>query len=74
MAKDKATYITEETEVKFKEYTELSYKDTGKAHVKLYVSDKLLGQIEVWTDRGNKNREYILINYEMIYLDTITKR
>ena len=74
MAKDKRTYITEETEVEFKEYTELSYLDKKNPTVELFVNDKSIGFIEVFTDRENGKREYICVNYEMIYLDTMKKR
>lgn len=63
--------IAEETEVEFKDYSELAYKDNGTPDVDLYVNNKFIGIIEVWTDRENGNREYICVNYEMIYLDTI---
>jgi len=29
------------------------------------------GDIEVWCDVENDERDYICVNYEMIYLDTI---
>ncbi len=65
--------IEEDTEVKYKDLSELSYKDTGIPDVELFVNGKSVGIIEVWTDRGNENREYIILSYEMIHLDTITK-
>ena len=68
------TIITEETEVKFTEHKELSYSDNGGDNVDLYVKDFPVGEIEVFTDRENENREYICLNYTMVYLDTIEKR
>jgi hypothetical protein len=65
--------ITEETDIEFKNYDDVSYKDTGEDDVMLFINGVPQGTIEVWTDRGNSGREYIIINYEMIYLDTITK-
>jgi hypothetical protein len=65
--------ITEEDDVIFNSYEQLSYQDFGGEEIVLMVDDVLIGECEVWTDEENENREYILINYEMIYLDTITK-
>lgn len=64
---------SEELELKFEQYSQLSYKDTGKAHIELLLDNNAVGRVEVWTDRGNENREYIILNNEMIYLDSITK-
>ena len=66
--------ILEETEVVYKNLSDLSFADDGEDNVELYVNDELIGEIDVFTDRGNEEREYICVNYEMIYLDTITKR
>jgi hypothetical protein len=66
--------ISEETEVKFKQYADLSYNDYGTDTIDLFVQDVCIGDIEVFTDRENEKREYICVNYEMIYLDTLRKR
>jgi len=66
--------ITEETEVKYTNENELSYQDTGDDDVSLYINNVYEGEVEVWTDRENDDREYIILNYEMVYLDTITKK
>jgi len=65
--------IDEETEVKYSKLDELAYVDYGGEHVTLFVKGKINGKIEVWTDRENENREYICLNYEVVYLDTINK-
>jgi hypothetical protein len=65
--------ITEEDEIIFDSYDQLSYQDFGDVNVVLMVDSVLQGECEVWTDKGNDNREYILLNYEMVYLDTIKK-
>lgn len=65
--------ITEEDEVIFDSYDQLSYQDFGGDNIVLTVDSVLIGECEVWTDVENENREYITINYEMIYLDTIKK-
>lgn len=70
----KINLITEETEVKFEKKEDLSYYDFDGDNVELWVKDEFVGDIEVFTDRENGNREYICVNYEMIYLDTIAER
>ena len=65
--------IREEDEVVFKNYDQLSYLDEGKASVKLYVDKAYRGNIKVWLDSEQDGREYICINYTIVYLDTLTK-
>jgi hypothetical protein len=65
--------IKEETEVKFKDYKQLSYLDEGEPEVTLYVDDRPVGIIKVWLDSEMDNREYICLNYEVVYLDTLDK-
>jgi hypothetical protein len=70
--------ITEETEVSYKDISQLSYNDNGDDDILLYVDGELLGKIEVWTDRSHAERkgadaEYITLNYRMIYLTDIKK-
>ncbi len=65
--------IEEYTEVVFTKYEQLSYKDNEETYVELYVDDKLIGEIEVWKDSEEDNREYICINYTIVYLDTLKK-
>ena len=67
----KVKIITEDTEVKFEKNEDLSFYDYGGDNVELYVNGEFLGEIEVFTDRENGNREYICINYEVVYLDSI---
>jgi hypothetical protein len=66
--------IMEETELIFKEYDQLSYYDEDEPEVMLYIDDVLIGVIKVWLDGEEDNREYICINYEIVYLDNISKR
>lgn len=69
--------ILEETEVAFKDYSELSYIDnsdetpSGRPMVALYVCGQFEGDIEVWYDSQMEDRPYVCINYEVVYLDTI---
>ena len=65
--------IKEETEVNFKDYKQLSYLDEGEPEVTLYVDDRPVGIIKVWLDSEMDNREYICLNYEVVYLDTLDK-
>jgi len=65
--------IKEETEVRFKDYKQLSYLDEGEPEVTLYVDDRPVGIIKVWLDSEMDNREYICLNYEIVYLDTLDK-
>ena len=69
----KLNRINEETEVIFEKYTDLSYLDEGDVDVLLYVGDEAVGKIKVWKDSEQEGREYICVNYEIIYLDTINK-
>lgn len=71
MSKNKK--ICEETEVKFTDYKQLSYFDEGEPEVILYVDDRVVGNIKVWKDSEMDDREYICINYEIVYLDTLTQ-
>jgi len=64
--------ITEETHVDFSNYDQLSYQDKNEV-IELFVDDFYIGDMEVWKDSEMEDREYICINYEVIYLDTIKK-
>jgi hypothetical protein len=66
-------FITEETEVKYNSIEELSYFDDDNAYVALYINNEWEGDITVWKDSEMNDREYIIINYEIIYLDTLKK-
>ena len=63
--------IEEETEVKYQNLDDLSYIDFGEDMIALYVKKQFEGDIKVWKDSEMDGREYICINYEIIYLDTI---
>ena len=72
MAK-RGTILTEEDNIEYEELKDLSYYDSGTDNVDLFVKDEFIGEIKVWLDSEEDNREYITINYEIIYLDTINK-
>lgn len=74
MANPMVRTIQEEDEVKYQNLEELSYFDVGDEFVALYVNRQYEGDIKVWKDSEMDGREYVCINYEIIYLDTITER
>lgn len=56
------------------EYTnqeDLCYYDMGLSSVELYLKDKFVGDLFIYKDVEMKGREYIIINNEVTYLDTI---
>lgn len=58
--------------IDFKNYSQLSYEDNEQsAFVKIFIDNAPNAYAKVFTDVENENREYICINYEIIYLDTI---
>jgi hypothetical protein len=57
----------------YKDVKNLSYLDTDEYYINLYHNDKFVGYLEVWTDKET-NREYIIINHEIIYLDDIQQK
>lgn len=65
--------IEEEDEVDFVSYDDLSYRDTGGEDVELYHKGECIGHIKVWLDSEMDNREYLCINYTVVYLDTLKK-
>jgi len=73
MANPTVRTIQEEDEVKYQNLEELSYMDFKDETVALYVNRQYEGDIKVWKDSEMDGREYVCINYEIIYLDTITK-
>ena len=69
----KRKMITEETEVQFTRYEQLSYYDNDEPEVTLFIDDIPVGQIKVWQDSEMDNREYICLNYEVVYLDSLNR-
>jgi hypothetical protein len=65
--------IEEDDHVEFESYDQLSYEDTGDTDVELYVDEEFLGYIKVWKDSEMDGREYVCINHEIVYLDTLKK-
>ena len=61
-------------QLEFENYSQLSFEDLGEEYIQVFMNDKSIGLVEVSTDIENQKREYIIINYEILYLDTIKKR
>lgn len=55
----------------FKKYSDLSYGDDGANTVELYIKGRFEGDCKVYKDAEEDGREYICINNEIIYLDTL---
>jgi hypothetical protein len=70
--------ITEEFEVDYTNDNQLSYEqiiiNDECDYVELYVDDFYIGDCEVWLDAEMDSREYIVLNYTIVYLDTIKLR
>jgi len=66
---EEETYIED-----LKDYKDLSYIDKEETYIQLFHKGVLVENMEVWTDRENERREYILVNSEIIYLDTIKNK
>lgn len=67
------SYKNDELNLKFSSYSEISFFDDKKEHVKILLNGNYVGDTMVYTDDENDNREYIIINYEIIYLDNLIK-
>lgn len=63
--------IKEETRIIFTSYDQLSYTDDCEPEILLYIDNTPIGYSKVWLDSEMENREYICINYEIVYLDTL---
>jgi len=63
--------ITEETEVFYTSDEQLSYQLYGDDYVELYIDNFYIGLCEVWLDTEMDYRQYIILNYTIVYLDKI---
>jgi hypothetical protein len=66
-------FYTDELTLDFTSYAQLSYLDENNEDIILFLNGTPVGYIVVYTDTENDNREYVCVNNEMIYLDTIEK-
>lgn len=69
----KLLLITEEDHVEFDNESDLSFFDDGEENISLYVKKHFVGDCKVWKDSDEGGREYITINYNITYLDTLRK-
>ena len=69
----KRKMITEETEVRFTRYEQLSYYDNDEPEVTLFIDEVSVGVVKVWQDSEMNGREYICLNYEVVYLDSLNR-
>ena len=69
----KRKMITEETEVSFTRYEQLSYYDNDEPEVTLFIDEIPVGVVKVWQDSEMNGREYICLNYEVVYLDSLNR-
>lgn len=65
--------ITEETEVFYTNDEQLTYEfySSDYDYIELYIDDFYIGVCEVWLDAEMDYRQYIILNYTIVYLDTI---
>ena len=61
-----------------KSYEDLSYNDYADDYVEVLHKGSIVGNVEVFTDSSHEERkgaeaEYIVINSEIVYLDSIKK-
>lgn len=66
--------LTEGDIIEFEQYSDLSYYDPKDIWVDLYIKDLPIGSMKVWKDSEENGREYLTINHEIVYLDTIRLR
>lgn len=52
---------------------ELSYYDEDDYYIQLFLNKEFVANLKVWSDAEQDDREYIIINHEIIYLDEIKK-
>lgn len=57
----------------FDNYEDITYSDNYGDYVDVYLKGEFIAEVLVYFDDENDNREYICINNEVIYLDTLTK-
>jgi len=65
--------IHEHDEVNFENYNELSYRNKGHL-IEMYVNDMYEGDMVVYKDSEMNDREFVNMNYEITYLDTLTRK
>ena len=56
-----------------KDYNDITIYDNGHEDVQVHYKGKYINRAKVCLDSEEDNREYICINNEIIYLDTLNK-
>lgn len=70
----KIPLLSEEDEVDYNLVENLSYDDMdGEENILLFNNGDILGYVKVWEDSEMNKRNYIILNYTIIYLDTLKK-
>jgi len=64
-------YEYDELHLEFSSYSQLSFFDDECEHVQVFLDGNSVGYALVYTDMENDNREYIVVNNEILYLDTL---
>lgn len=64
--------IREEDDTLFDNISQLSYLEESKTSIRLYIDGIYKGNVKVWVE-DETERKYISLNYETIYLDSITQ-
>jgi len=67
---DELNLITEEDSVEYTKDSDLSYENKGEL-VELFVEDFYVGDVKVYLDSEMDSREYICLNYTIVYLDEL---
>jgi hypothetical protein len=63
--------FTDELTLEFSNYEQLTYEDNEQQTIKLFLDDEFVGNVKVYIDEENSKREYICVNFEIIYLDSL---
>jgi hypothetical protein len=64
---------TDDLQLEFKDYNELSVCDYLSLNLKVYHNDKFIGETLIYEDIENDSKEYIIINNEIIYIEDLKK-
>ena len=62
---------TEDFQLDYSNLKDLEFIDNELENIRLYYMSNFVGFLQVYTDWENEQREYVIINSEIIYLDTI---
>lgn len=68
--------IDEDTSIEFTQYSEITFNylddiEDEISYVLIYLNGKFVANMRIWYDSLMEDREYLTINHEIIYLDTL---